>query len=236
MASVNYKVAGFSSNVKNDLGVIQLNDFRRDGAYSKDGVTPSRFSYNFDGVDDYGVLATRAINPDGDIDIEFYSPSNIFTLQQIVSQNISSSTASAEFSLESTATGVLVLRIGGNGASLLSEAQGYEAQKKYRVKVVGSSVSIWKGEASDSSPTIRTTVITRGAAREPSAVTVVGAYTNGSVGTYSRQFQGRQYNIRINGVLWQMATRNSVAQVSTPAGNTMTLVNTTSDRWQEIIE
>jgi hypothetical protein len=76
---------------------------------------------------------------------------------------------------------------------------------------------------------VRTGTFTRGAAREPAAPTLIGCR-----GTFSQFFRGLQYDIRINGTLWEMGNRNESIQPSTPAGNNMTLVNTTSDRWEQV--
>jgi hypothetical protein len=235
MASINYKVAGFSPNVKNDLGVIQRNDFRRDGAYSKDGVTPSRFSYNFDGVDDYGVLATRAINPDSDIDIEFRTgpivPAAGGVERTVVSQCLTATFASKEFSLYfNSSTGALQPLVGGSFLASATQAT-LAPNTRYRYTLIGNTQTFFVNGAQ-----VRQDTVTRGAAREPTAQTVLMAQTHGSPTTFRAFGSGIFYDIRINGVLWQMATRNSATQVSSPAGNTMTLVNTTSDRWQEIIE
>lgn len=211
MASINYKVAGFSPNVKNDLGVIQRNDFRRDGAYSKDGVTPSRFSYNFDGVDDYGVLATRAINPDGDIDVSWYQAALPASgTRVIVTQCDSSTLTSREFNFIWNSS-VLEMLVGGT--AVIATADSVNASIGFwRVFYSGTTVQVFFNEV-----LIRTlTSRTRGAAREPAAPTRIGVRNNG--GAPLEFYRGIIYNLKINGVLRPMADRNQVIQLPSPSG------------------
>lgn len=230
MATINYKIAGFSPSFKSDLGaLVKVTD---KGARKPNGIDPIaalRWAYNFDGVDDYGVLANRAINPDGNIDIEWEQRSvpKTATFKAIVTQSFNSVTTTREFGMFTTDAGFLDFRLGGN--SFTSTLRDARDDGKYRVLLVGSTLTFFfNGVQFDQ------VAFTRGTAREPTAPTWICGRNGG--GTLNNPNGGFIYNVKINGVLWAMNTRNSATQVSTPAGNTMTLVNTTSDRWQEIIE
>lgn len=188
-----------------------------------------RWAYNMDGIDDRWTLANRAINPDGDIDIEFYSP--IDAVQRtIIAQNISTTPANVEFQLFiSGSTGNLGLNIGG-AVVAAANAGTFLAGEKLRLTLSGASLNVYKA----SGALVKATTYTRGLAREPLAVTSVGARTSGAAGVYSEYFRGLQYNVKINGTLWPMADRNQAVQPSIPAGNNMTGANLNPDRWVEI--
>ncbi len=175
----------------------------------------TRSVYNFDGVDDYGVLPYRAINVDGDNSFEFWSPDLTAVAATVVAQNISSTSASREFQLYANpdATSLLVIW-GGSSTTILSAAQGYEPNRKFFVSFVGNNYSISKNTETN---IIRTGTFTRGAAREPSAQTVVGARGNGA-GLFSSFSKGIQRDIKINGILWQMSERNQNILLPTPTG------------------
>lgn len=190
---------------------------------------PIRFAPNFDGVDDFGVLANRAINPDGDIDIEWYQASMPASgTRAIVNQCDSATIASREFNLRWNA-GFLEMAIGGGGVINPAASDNVQpAIGRWRVTYSGLLVRVFFNGALVFSRYDRT----RGTAREPAAPTRVFSRNNG--GSFLEHQQGIIYNIRINGTLWRMADRNQAIQPSTPAGNNMTLVNVTSDRWQEV--
>lgn len=197
--------------------------------------TPNtRYAYNMDGTDDRWTLANRAINPDGDIDIEFYAPSSFGVLQQVISQNVATSSTAIEFGLEFSATGTINFRLGGSTLTALTVAQGSEPATLFRVQLIDTSFKIWKTNIADTDTPIRTASFTRGLVREPLAQTVIGAYTNGVTGTYTRYFFGIQRDVKINGALWKMDQRNQAVQPSEPAGNNMTGANLNPDRWVEI--
>lgn len=193
-------------------------------------LSSKRWAYNFDIVDDYGVLTNRAVNVDLDNTFEFYAPASVAAVQSIISQNITSTDASREFVLFVSTVGNLSINYGGTTTVILSPAQGYEPLKRYFVDLIGTTFTVSKDTKAN---VVRTGAFVRGAAREPTAVTAIGARGVG-VGSYAAFFSGLQYDLKINGVSWSMSERNQVIQPSTPAGNNMTLINTTSDRWQEI--
>jgi hypothetical protein len=120
---------------------------------------------------------------------------------------------------------------GGVSTVLLTIAQGYKDSTRYGLTLIGNTFQIFEGGLDGT--LVRTAAFTRGAAREPTAQTLIGC-RGANAGAFTQFFQGLQYDIRINGTLWEMGNRNEAIQPSTPAGNNMTLVNTTSDRWSEI--
>lgn len=176
-----------------------------------------RWAYNFDGIDDRGQLAFRAIDPDGDIDIEFYTPSDVSAGtgdKFIVTQNISTSPSNSEFLLFiSGATGNLGFCIGGTVAGILLAGE-FTANQKMRVTYTGSTRRVFDGEGN----LLREGTTVRGSVREPTAQTVIGARTNGTVGTYARYAAGIQRDVKINGVLYPIADRNQSIQLPLPSG------------------
>lgn len=184
---------------------------------------PPRYAYNMDGIDDRWTLANRAINPDGDIDIEWYQLSS--SGGHIVSQCDSSTLGQRELMLRWN-TGKLDFQIGGSSVTALSDNLNI-ADGKWRVTYINTTVSVYHNDV------LKLTVNrAKGASREPAALTRIGVRNNG--GTFVEFFQGALYNIKINGVLWPMADRNQSIQPSIPAGNNMTGTNLNPDRWVEI--
>lgn len=195
------------------------------------GTGQQCFAYNFDGVDDRGVLANRAINVDADNSFEFWTGPNHTGV--IIAQSISSSVSGREFTLVQTTTsdGRLELIVGGVSTTLITLAQGFKFNTRYGLSLVGTNFQLFEGGLSGT--LARASTFTKGAAREPSALTIIGARENG-VGVFAVFFSGLQYDVRINGSLWVMGSRDSATQVSTPLGNTMTLFNTATARWQQV--
>lgn len=188
------------------------------------------FAYNFDGIDDRGVLATRAINPDGDNVFEFWSPSGS-TGGIIIAQNISATESAREFHLWRGASGELNVTFGGVTTRIATVGEGFKPATKYGLALIGTTAQLFEGGLNGT--LVRNTTFTRGTAREPTASTLIGCRAAGA-GAFANFFQGLQYDIMINGTLWEMGDRNQVIQPSLPAGNPMTLFNTTSDRWQAV--
>lgn len=166
----------------------------------------SIFAYNFDGVDDYAVLPYRAINPDGDIDIEFYTPS-LSGIKTIIYQGSGESDFNqCDFWLLRNGNNI-EFRVGGAGARGLGILPENE---KFRVTLVGTALNLFNSSGSN----ILSGSYTRGTYRSNNPVTVIGARL--SSGLYVNYFQGIQRDIKINGTLWPMADRNQVIQL--PAG------------------
>lgn len=188
-----------------------------------------RYAPFFDGVTQYGVLAQRAIDPDGDIDIEFYKWHD--GIGTIVAQNINGAQSEREFQLWQGAGKELQITIGGESTFLASVEQGYTLGSRYYLKVTGNTATLAKDSVSN---VISSRQIVRGAIREPLAITTVMARTNGSVGSVSVFSGGLQYYVKINGTTWPMATRNNPMQPSIPAGNPLTIINHTDAMWRQV--
>lgn len=167
-----------------------------------------RWVYNFDGVDDRGQLAFRAINPDGDIDVEWRSGPNISlaSSRTIVSQTLTTSSANQEFFMFVATNGNLVVRVGGV-ERVTSPAIVYQPNAKYRWRLQGTTVELWVNDVLQPAMTF-----TRGTAREPTATTQIGSTAN----TFF--YLGQLYDVRINGVLWPIADRNQTIQLPSPSG------------------
>lgn len=208
-----------------------VRNMARNCANSMNGGLSTRWAYRFDGVDDYGVLANRAINPDGDNNFVFWSPDESASSTTIISQNVSGVISSREFQLYISSSGTLEIIFGGQVTQLCTRLEGYKPNKKYYLDLKGNTFTLAEGARTN---IVRTSSFVKGSAREPNAVTVIGARTNGSVGAYSVFSKGLQYDLEINGTLWPIADRNQTIQPSIPAGNPLTLVNTTSAGWEEI--
>jgi hypothetical protein len=172
------------------------------------------WAYNFDGIDDRGVLASRAINIEGDNSLEFWSPASLVTFQCIVSQCNIAAVASREFNLVAGSSG-LIVGFGGVETVLISQAQGFKVSTRYGLTLIGTEAKIYEGGLGGT--LIRTTTFTRGTAREPTAPTLIGCRGNGA-GSYANFFSGLQYDIKINGTLWEMGDRNQSIQLPTPSG------------------
>jgi hypothetical protein len=187
------------------------------------------WAYNFDGVDDRGVLATRAINIEGDNSLEFFSPNTLNGVGRvIIAQNV---TGTAEFILQVSTSNILQLNFGNAFNNLLTIAQGFKPSTRYGVTLIGTEAKVYEGGLTGT--LVNTTAFVRGAVREPTAPTIIGARQSGA-GNFVNFFSGLQYDIKINGTLWEMGNRAQAIQPSLPAGNNMTLFNTTSDRWQPV--
>lgn len=176
-----------------------------------------RWALGFDGVGVRGVLTNRAINPDGDNTFEFYAPSIAGGLQSIIMQTVSISGSGREFGLYFDSNlngGTLIMNFGGAFNGLCNASQGFEVGKKYFLSLVGNTFTLAKGVQSN---VIRSGAITKGAVREPSVITYIGALPNGS-GGFSSYFVGIQRDVKINGVRWPMADRNQAIQLPQPSG------------------
>lgn len=173
----------------------------------------ARWALNFDGVGVRGILPFRAINPDGDIEIEFYMPSPLVigTTYCIVNQSNAATQTSREFSLYIAASGNLGLVIGGSTIAVATLGQ-YEAGKKYRWTLIGTTSRFYDSTGA----LIRSLTVTRGTAREPTAQTIIGARFNSSTGAYIEHFIGPQKDIKINGTVWPIAERNQSIQMPNP--------------------
>lgn len=188
------------------------------------GGDQMRWAYNFDGANDRASLASRAIDPDGDIDIEWEQRnynSAVAGSQCIVTQCVGAG-AAREFMLRVFNTEQVEFFLGGVAATA---SIGY-GDGKWRAYLTSNSLKMFKNGAEVYSATFN-----RGANREPAAATVIGARLSGS---YVEFIEGLIFNIKINGTLWKIDDYNQSTQPSLPAGNSMTLFNSTTDRWEQI--
>jgi len=172
-----------------------------------------RSVYNFDGIDDRGQLAFKAIDPDGDIDIEFKTGATLppaGASWTIVSQNITTTSANREFGLYTNNLNALQLLLGGAFSGNMG--QPLEANRTYRITLVGTALTYFK----DGVVTLSTT-FNRGGAREPSALTGIAA-RNTAVASYGSYYAGNIYDLKINGTLWPISDNNQTIQLPSPSG------------------
>jgi hypothetical protein len=188
----------------------------------------TRFSPNFNGVNSFGRLQNRAINPDGDNVFEFWSPAVMGGT--IMAQSISNNISAREFHLFTDATTIGIV-YGGTITHIMTTSQGFKVNTRYGLSLIGGVVQLFEGGLGGA--LVRTGGFNRGAAREPTAQTLIGCRGNGA-GSFAGFFSGLQHDVRINGARWPMGERNQTIQPSTPPGNNMTLFNVVPEQWREI--
>lgn len=176
---------------------------------------PTRWAYNFDGVDDRGQLAFRAINPDGDNTFEFWSPISLSVFTVMIAQNITATPASREFQISCDGASQLTVLFGGNTSILLTAALGFKPSTKYGLTLIGNTAQVFEGGLDGT--LVRTVPFTRGSSREPTAPTLIGCRANGA-GLFAGFFQGIHRDVKINGVLYPIADRNQSIQLPLPTG------------------
>ncbi len=196
------------------------------GRVGRKGYNDARWAYDFDTVDDYAVLAypvSIAANADFDIEFKVRALSDA-TFNGILAQSTANAASNFLRFLPDTQThnmqlifadgtvSALIPRTGGSSAVVRNGALN-----KVRITRVSGVVTPYLNDIAYASSS-------RSSAIEFGIVCRLG-------GTY---LSGLFFDLKINGVLWRMDQRNQAIQPSTPAGNNMTLVNTTSDRWQEV--
>ena len=168
-----------------------------------------RWALNFDGVGVRGQLANRAINPDGDIDIEweqlFYN-SAIFSAQTIVAQTEDGMIR--EYIIRAEANEAIHQNMGGE---VHVTPSGLYGNGKWRSTVIGNTWTVYKN-----SVVVHTQTIVRGSGKEPSAKTYVGVRIGG--GSFIDYISGCIFNIRINGKLYPMRDYNQAIQLPLPTG------------------
>lgn len=174
-----------------------------------------RWVYNFDGIDDRGQLAFRAINPDGDNTFEFWSPISLSVFTVMIAQNITATPASREFQISCDGASQLTVLFGGNTSILLTAALGFKPSTKYGLTLIGNTAQVFEGGLDGT--LVRTVPFTRGSSREPTAPTLIGCRANGA-GLFAGFFQGIHRDVKINGVLWPISDRNQSIQLPSPTG------------------
>lgn len=171
-----------------------------------------RKAYNFDGINDRAQFAKRAIDPAVTNYLEFWSPVYSLSAQTIISQNIAESQAEREFQLFVSGSGALQIVYGGVLSTLLTRVEGFTPSRKYFLELGENFFTLAVDSASN---IVKTAAYTRGAAREPTAPTVVGARQS-SAGLFAVFFQGLQYDLKINGVLWPFENPKQLVQLPMP--------------------
>ena len=182
-------------------------------------LSESGYAYSFDGVDDRGVLAFRAINPDGDIDIEFRTGPTVPPIgvdYTVISQCLTATFSGAsgkEFTLYFNSVGVLQALLGGTYAGSGGPRAVLTPNTLYRWRLQGSTQTFWVNGVQ-----VNQFTVVRGTSREPSALTVVGAQTHGNINIFRGFYVGVISDLKINGVLWPIADRNQAIQLPSPSG------------------
>jgi hypothetical protein len=131
----------------------------------------------------------------------------------VICQSASATVSAREFTIVAGSSGLLV-RFGGTETVIMSQAQGFKPATRYGLTLIGTTAQVFEGGLGGA--LVRTATFTRGAAREPTANTVIGAIPAGA--GFGNYFSGLQYDIKINGTLWEMGGRNQSIQLPTPTG------------------
>lgn len=199
-----------------------------------DIVPAINYVARLDGATQYWQLSERLINPDGDIDIEFKTGSNVngggidrVVLSQCLTAAYSGSSGK-EFTLYFNASGYLQALHGGAffGSSVNA---AIEPDKTYRWRLEGNQQEFFvDGVLVDSN------TVSRGSAREPSAQCLIGAQTSG--GALRGYFDGPIYDVKVNSAIQVEIPLTNKAQGATQlatVGNVnATLVNYTEAVWE----
>jgi hypothetical protein len=183
-----------------------------------------RWAYNFDGVDDFGVLGTRAIDLDsGGFDVEWEQQGARFLAgaQWVVNQaDNSQAFSSREFYIRWQGNNLEIM-VGGTSITI---ANAWAANGVFRVTQSAGVLTVLRDGV-----TLFSGLRTVGTARQPTVRTTLFA-----VEPVAGVFQAVGLNIRINGVTWRIDQPQQAIQPSDPPGNNLTLVNTNPERWSEI--
>lgn len=185
-----------------------------------------RYAINFDGMNDYATLSSRAINVNNDIIIEWEQRSVPASGSlSIVTQCDSDNPDARELELK-WLSGKLWFEVGGSlllfGIDNVMSADGL-----WRITLIGSVVAVYFNGVQ-----VFSINRNRGFTREPSAPTRVAVLSNG--GVLTNFFSGIMFNLRINNRLWPMVDFNQAIQPSDPVGNNMTLSGVTEQSWVQI--
>ena len=189
------------------------------------------------GDDQYWVASSRMIDPDGVIDIEFNTGPNIgggamdFVVVSQCLTSVFGGESGKEFTLYFNSLGFLQCLIGGNFLPSSSAAL-IAPNTKYRYLLSNGNQYFYVDDA-----LVRTDQVTRGAAREPVAETLIGVQQSGS-GSYRGFFLGSIYDLKINsqGANEIPLTNRSqgATQLPTVGNVSATMVNYSEDVWEEI--
>lgn len=160
-----------------------------------------RSFYSLDGVDDRFITTYKAIDVDGDIDIEWMQSAN--SGKHVINQNISSTNGFREFTTYiEPGTGRLLMIVGGVGYGPVTTTYDYRKACKVRLTLFGNEARFYANDVLTHQQTLA-----RGSAREPMAQTTFGCRTNNTVGSFSDYFLGQLWDVKINGTKWPIDDR-----------------------------
>ncbi len=162
--------------------------------------------YSLDGVNDYGVFASRILTVSADLDISWthknYVPG---AAQTIVSQSTSATATARGFVI--TVTGAsLAVNLGGATTTFSS----VYSDGNWRLTYIGTTVTLYKSGAQ-----VAQTTATRGLNAEASATAKVGARENGA-GVFTEFATGYISNLVVNAVTWPLTQYPYAVQKQDP--------------------
>lgn len=185
----------------------------------------TRGIYNFDGIDDRGQLAFKAINVDGANTIEFVTGDNNKETQVIVSQNVTTNFNQREFQMWTAAfTTSLKMLVGGVETTI----GNVQPNTRYRIAFDTSTFTLRLGSTN---AVLATGALGRGSYREEGATTRICCNTDGA-GT-ANHYKGRKADITINGTKWTIKDRGQPVQVPDSAVLGANIVNAAAIVWEE---
>jgi hypothetical protein len=168
------------------------------------------FALRLDGVNTFIQAQDRLIDPDGDIDIEWYQQGVPATGGRTILTQADSATISNRELLLRWINGNMDFSVGGTSVITLSNGVAI-SNGKWRVTMIGNVVSAYLNNV-----LVFTNNRVRGAAREPVAPTRLGVRFN--AGTPAEFFQGILAWVRINNAYYPLDARNQAIQLARPDG------------------
>lgn len=180
---------------------------------------------SFDGIDDRGQLAFKAINIDATNTIVFWTGDSNKETQVIISQNVSSTFNAREFQMWTAAfTTQLKMLVGG----VENTIGNVLPNTRYSITFDTGSFTL---RLASTNAIVATGILTRGTFREDGATTRIACNTDGA-GT-ANHYKGRNSGITINGITWLIKdTRQDVQLPESPALGA-NIVNPASIVWEE---
>ncbi len=190
------------------------------------------FALRLDGVNTFIQSQNRLINPNGDNTIEFWTPEDFSASRAIISQGITNLTASREFQLFTNSLGQMFMVMGGTSTQIATGVT-LGPSTKYGIVQTGNQVQLFLGGVDGT--LLRTTTVSDGGAREPTAPTMIGARNSGALNTPVTFYKGLMPDIRINNNYYPLDARNQAIQLAQPDnGNPLTLFNVVPEQWEDI--
>ncbi|EPA9951419.1 hypothetical protein ACQ9QQ_001198 [Vibrio cholerae] len=177
----------------------------------------------FDGLTQHAEFAKRAIDLDGDIVLEFWTPTQ-GGLKTIIYQGAGESSFNdCDCWLVRNGSNI-EFRVGGVGAPL-GALPSFEI---FKLTLIGTSLVV----KDSNDEVVRSMTFNRGTYRSTTPVTLIGARLSGSFKV--NFYEGKMPGIKINGTKWQMNDRNNQIQKSIPTGNPLTIINHTPAMWRPL--